>query len=112
MQYECVRLCFFCCVLPTAVDIRVYVVPTKVSSLGNYLALTDPWYRRQVFSPFNSGIGVLPKLQLSADDLDTEDVTPPRSDIVTPTYDDLVPVRATADNEVQRRVVWCCHAVR
>jgi hypothetical protein len=30
------------------VDVRVYVVPTEAGSMGTFLALVDPWYRKQV----------------------------------------------------------------
>jgi hypothetical protein len=69
-----------------SVDVRIYVVPTSLCSVGTYLAIVDPWYRRQVYSPFQSGINVLPKLQLTDDDADFVESEPPRGDIVTPTY--------------------------
>ena len=72
------------CVL-VGVDVRVYVVPTSLSSVGTYLAITDPWYRRQVFAPFHNGIDVLPRLQLVEEAIVSDEGEPPRSDIVTPT---------------------------
>jgi hypothetical protein len=40
-------------VLCADVDLRLYVVPTEDSSLGNFLALADPWYRKQVPAPLS-----------------------------------------------------------
>lgn len=80
-------------VVVAGVEIRVYVVPTSLCSIAVYLALTDPWYRRQVYSPFQCGINILPKLQLTDDDgsdLPGGEAEAPRGDIVTPTYVDSV----------------------
>jgi hypothetical protein len=44
-----------------SVDFRIYVCPEGQNDLGRFLAWTDKWYQRHVFTPFATGVPLAPQ---------------------------------------------------
>ncbi len=47
------------------VDLRVYVCPEGHNDLGRFLAWTDKWYQRHVFTPFAGAVPLAPQYNIS-----------------------------------------------